>query len=127
MAFINKYTSSSQLQQSLCQSLQKPFSLLLVMVMVMTPMQYSMACPRTEIPECAEYSETYDRIVPQQLKVLDAVDAQLSYINLAGEGVNNEKVRSYVDMLSVMSVWLLLSCVQIFALIASFLVFPEIV
>lgn len=90
MAFINEYKLSSQLQ--LCLSFQKPFSLLLVMVVVMIPTQYSTACPRTAIDDCIEYGETYDRTVPQQLKVLDAVDAQLSYINLADEGENNDKV-----------------------------------
>lgn len=92
MAFINKCKLSSQSQLL---SLQKAFSLLLVM-MVVTTMQYSVVsaqdCPRTETSGCTEYIKSYDTAVPQQVKVLDAVDAQLSYINLADEDVNNDNV-----------------------------------
>ena len=90
MVFINEYKSLSQLQQ--CLSFQKPFSLLLIMVVVMIPTQYSTACPRAAIDDCIEYGENYDRTESQQLKVLDAVEAQLSYINLADEGENNDQV-----------------------------------
>lgn len=92
MAFINKCKLSSQSQLL---SLQKALSLLLVM-MVVTAMQYPVAiaqdCPRMKTSGCAEYIKSYDKAVPQQVKVLDAVDAQLSYINLADDNVNNDKV-----------------------------------
>ena len=65
-------------------------------MMVVTTMQSSVTnaqgCPRTKTSGCAEYVKTYDKTVPQQVKVLDAVDAQLSYINLANENVNDDKV-----------------------------------
>lgn len=95
MAFVNKCKLSSQSQLL---SLQKAFSLLLV-TMVVTTMQYSVAsaqddCPRMkpQTSVCSEYIKSYDTAVPQQVKVLDAVDAQLSYINLADGDVNNDKV-----------------------------------
>lgn len=66
--------------------------------MVVTTLQQcsvavAQGCPRTKVSRCTEYIKSYDKDVPQQLKVLDAVDAQLAYINL--ETVDNDEVHAY--------------------------------
>lgn len=106
MGFVKKNEcslSSSQFQPRVSVPQKKPFSLLLVMMVLATTMQWSVAvaqtCPRTRSSGCREYVESYDKDVPQQVKVLDAVDAQLSYINLAEENGNNDKVRMvYIEV-----------------------------